>query len=152
MYPEHCSFYPTGNSYKFQAGNRVNAMLWFKHLSAACQSNRQQVRGWGWGCTPLYVFNHRPGTYEIALSFIEQVPANLMTFEWSSQCFTRDQVSCYCASDIGGKVNDEPGHLRRFPCLSMGSSTLKQWTKLIQFLALTVKRERGELYSLHHVR
>ncbi|XP_056387790.1 ras-specific guanine nucleotide-releasing factor RalGPS2 isoform X5 [Hyla sarda] len=40
-----------GNSYKFQAGNRVNAMLWFKHLSAACQSNRQQV------------------------------PANLMTFE-----------------------------------------------------------------------
>lgn len=40
-----------GNSYKFQAGNRVNSMLWFKHLSAACQSNRQQV------------------------------PANLMTFE-----------------------------------------------------------------------
>ncbi|XP_026559108.1 ras-specific guanine nucleotide-releasing factor RalGPS2 isoform X1 [Pseudonaja textilis] len=40
-----------GNSYKFQAGNRMNAMLWFKHLSAACQSNRQQV------------------------------PANLMTFE-----------------------------------------------------------------------
>ncbi|XP_073449484.1 ras-specific guanine nucleotide-releasing factor RalGPS2 isoform X3 [Aquarana catesbeiana] len=40
-----------GNSYKFQAGNRSNAMLWFKHLSAACQSNRQQV------------------------------PANLMTFE-----------------------------------------------------------------------
>uniref|UniRef100_A0A8C5SQI3 Ral GEF with PH domain and SH3 binding motif 2 n=1 Tax=Laticauda laticaudata TaxID=8630 RepID=A0A8C5SQI3_LATLA len=33
-----------GNSYKFQAGNRMNAMLWFKHLSAACQSNRQQVR------------------------------------------------------------------------------------------------------------
>uniref|UniRef100_A0A4W3H1R9 Ral GEF with PH domain and SH3 binding motif 2 n=1 Tax=Callorhinchus milii TaxID=7868 RepID=A0A4W3H1R9_CALMI len=32
-----------GNSYKFQAGGRVNAMLWFKHLSAACQSNRQQV-------------------------------------------------------------------------------------------------------------
>ncbi|XP_043941161.1 ras-specific guanine nucleotide-releasing factor RalGPS2 [Protopterus annectens] len=32
-----------GNSYKFQAGNRVNAMLWFKHLSAACQSNRQQA-------------------------------------------------------------------------------------------------------------
>ncbi|XP_041446443.1 ras-specific guanine nucleotide-releasing factor RalGPS2 isoform X4 [Xenopus laevis] len=40
-----------GNSYKFQAGSRMNAMLWFKHLSAACQSNRQQV------------------------------PANLMTFE-----------------------------------------------------------------------
>lgn len=33
-----------GNSYKFQAGNRMNALLWFKHLSAACQSNRQQVR------------------------------------------------------------------------------------------------------------
>lgn len=32
-----------GNSYKFQAGNRLNAMLWFKHLNAACQSNRQQV-------------------------------------------------------------------------------------------------------------
>ncbi|KAK6484467.1 ras-specific guanine nucleotide-releasing factor RalGPS2 isoform X1 [Huso huso] len=32
-----------GNSYKYQAGNRMNALLWFKHLSAACQSNRQQV-------------------------------------------------------------------------------------------------------------
>ncbi|XP_030626637.1 ras-specific guanine nucleotide-releasing factor RalGPS2 isoform X2 [Chanos chanos] len=32
-----------GNSYKFQAGNKSNALLWFKHLSAACQSNRQQV-------------------------------------------------------------------------------------------------------------
>lgn len=32
-----------GNSYKFQAGNRMNAMLWFKHLTAACQSNKQQV-------------------------------------------------------------------------------------------------------------
>lgn len=32
-----------GNSYKFQAGSRMNAMLWFKHLSAACQSDRQQV-------------------------------------------------------------------------------------------------------------
>ncbi|XP_076873322.1 ras-specific guanine nucleotide-releasing factor RalGPS2 isoform X2 [Brachyhypopomus gauderio] len=32
-----------GNSYKFQAGNRMNALLWFKHLSAACQSNKQQV-------------------------------------------------------------------------------------------------------------
>ncbi|XP_056271494.1 ras-specific guanine nucleotide-releasing factor RalGPS2 isoform X2 [Pseudoliparis swirei] len=32
-----------GNTYKYQAGNRMNAMLWFKHLSAACQSNRQQV-------------------------------------------------------------------------------------------------------------
>uniref|UniRef100_A0A2K6FPI5 Ral GEF with PH domain and SH3 binding motif 2 n=1 Tax=Propithecus coquereli TaxID=379532 RepID=A0A2K6FPI5_PROCO len=31
------------NSYKFQAGNRMNAMQWFKHLSAACQSNKQQV-------------------------------------------------------------------------------------------------------------
>ncbi|KAI4829049.1 hypothetical protein KUCAC02_023112 [Chaenocephalus aceratus] len=33
----------TGNTYKYQAGNRMNALLWFKHLSAACQSNRQQV-------------------------------------------------------------------------------------------------------------
>ncbi|XP_041064520.1 ras-specific guanine nucleotide-releasing factor RalGPS2 isoform X5 [Carcharodon carcharias] len=33
-----------GNSYKFQAGKRGNAMLWFKHLSSACQSNRQQVQ------------------------------------------------------------------------------------------------------------
>ncbi|XP_040262495.1 ras-specific guanine nucleotide-releasing factor RalGPS2 isoform X3 [Bufo bufo] len=54
--PEHPDIFlltdsEKGNSYKFQAGNRVNAMLWFKHLSAACQSNRQQV------------------------------PANLMTFE-----------------------------------------------------------------------
>nr|XP_057928256.1 ras-specific guanine nucleotide-releasing factor RalGPS2 isoform X3 [Doryrhamphus excisus] len=32
-----------GNTYKYQAGNRMNALLWFKHLSAACQSNRQQV-------------------------------------------------------------------------------------------------------------
>ncbi|XP_029938514.1 ras-specific guanine nucleotide-releasing factor RalGPS2 isoform X2 [Salarias fasciatus] len=32
-----------GNTYKYQAGNRGNAQLWFKHLSAACQSNRQQV-------------------------------------------------------------------------------------------------------------
>uniref|UniRef100_A0A3P9IBT7 Ral GEF with PH domain and SH3 binding motif 2 n=1 Tax=Oryzias latipes TaxID=8090 RepID=A0A3P9IBT7_ORYLA len=32
-----------GNTYKYQAGNRTNAMLWFKHLSAACQSNRQQA-------------------------------------------------------------------------------------------------------------
>uniref|UniRef100_A0A6Q2XRJ1 Ral GEF with PH domain and SH3 binding motif 2 n=1 Tax=Esox lucius TaxID=8010 RepID=A0A6Q2XRJ1_ESOLU len=32
-----------GNSYKFQAGSMSNAELWFKHLSAACQSNRQQV-------------------------------------------------------------------------------------------------------------
>ncbi|KAK5622066.1 RasGEF [Crenichthys baileyi] len=31
-----------GNTYKYQAGNRMNALLWFKHLSAACQSNRQQ--------------------------------------------------------------------------------------------------------------
>ncbi|XP_035032127.1 ras-specific guanine nucleotide-releasing factor RalGPS2 isoform X3 [Hippoglossus stenolepis] len=32
-----------GNTYKYQAGNRMNALLWFKHLSGACQSNRQQV-------------------------------------------------------------------------------------------------------------
>ncbi|KAL4634965.1 ras-specific guanine nucleotide-releasing factor RalGPS2-like isoform X1 [Arapaima gigas] len=32
-----------GTSYKFQAGNRTNALLWFKHLSVACQSNQQQV-------------------------------------------------------------------------------------------------------------
>ncbi|XP_074817132.1 ras-specific guanine nucleotide-releasing factor RalGPS2 isoform X4 [Natator depressus] len=46
--PEHPDLFlltdsEKGNSYKFQAGNRMNAMLWFKHLSAACQSNRQQV-------------------------------------------------------------------------------------------------------------
>ncbi|TNN60577.1 Ras-specific guanine nucleotide-releasing factor RalGPS1 [Liparis tanakae] len=35
-----------GNTYKYQAGNRMNALLWFKHLSAACQSNRQQVASW----------------------------------------------------------------------------------------------------------
>ncbi|XP_023559340.1 ras-specific guanine nucleotide-releasing factor RalGPS2 [Octodon degus] len=54
--PEHPDLFlltdsEKGNSYKFQAGSRMNAMLWFKHLSAACQSNKQQV------------------------------PANLMTFE-----------------------------------------------------------------------
>ncbi|XP_075472714.1 ras-specific guanine nucleotide-releasing factor RalGPS2 isoform X1 [Ascaphus truei] len=54
--PEHPDLFlltdsEKGNSYKFQAGNRMNAMLWFKHLSTACQSNRQQA------------------------------PANLMTFE-----------------------------------------------------------------------
>ncbi|KAM8875619.1 ras-specific guanine nucleotide-releasing factor RalGPS2 isoform 2-T5 [Spinachia spinachia] len=32
-----------GNTYKYQAGNRMNALLWFKHLSAACQSNTHQV-------------------------------------------------------------------------------------------------------------
>ncbi|CAL8309117.1 unnamed protein product [Lota lota] len=32
-----------GNTYKYQAGNRTNATMWFKHLSTACQSNRQQV-------------------------------------------------------------------------------------------------------------
>uniref|UniRef100_A0A8C8VF96 Ral GEF with PH domain and SH3 binding motif 2 n=1 Tax=Pelusios castaneus TaxID=367368 RepID=A0A8C8VF96_9SAUR len=47
--PEHPDLFlltdsEKGNSYKFQAGNRMNAMLWFKHLSTACQSNRQQVR------------------------------------------------------------------------------------------------------------
>ncbi|KAM8931125.1 ras-specific guanine nucleotide-releasing factor RalGPS2 isoform 3-T3 [Pelodytes ibericus] len=46
--PEHPDLFlltdsEKGNSYKFQTGNRANAMLWFKHLSAACQSNRQQV-------------------------------------------------------------------------------------------------------------
>uniref|UniRef100_A0A8C9W675 Ral GEF with PH domain and SH3 binding motif 2 n=1 Tax=Scleropages formosus TaxID=113540 RepID=A0A8C9W675_SCLFO len=46
--PEHSDVFlltdsERGNSYKFQAGNRANALLWFKHLSAACQSNRQQV-------------------------------------------------------------------------------------------------------------
>ncbi|KAK2492791.1 hypothetical protein MC885_014708, partial [Smutsia gigantea] len=46
--PEHPDLFlltdsEKGNSYKFQAGNRMNAMLWFKHLSAACQSNKQQV-------------------------------------------------------------------------------------------------------------
>ncbi|KAG8517162.1 Ras-specific guanine nucleotide-releasing factor RalGPS2, partial [Galemys pyrenaicus] len=44
--PEHPDLFlltdsEKGNSYKFQAGNRMNAMLWFKHLSAACQSNKQ---------------------------------------------------------------------------------------------------------------
>ncbi|XP_034036284.1 ras-specific guanine nucleotide-releasing factor RalGPS2 isoform X1 [Thalassophryne amazonica] len=32
-----------GNTYKYQAGSRMNALLWFKHLSAACQSNRPPV-------------------------------------------------------------------------------------------------------------
>ncbi|XP_066217717.1 ras-specific guanine nucleotide-releasing factor RalGPS2 isoform X1 [Saccopteryx leptura] len=46
--PEHTDLFlltdsEKGNSYKFQAGNRMNALLWFKHLSAACQSDRPQV-------------------------------------------------------------------------------------------------------------
>uniref|UniRef100_A0AAR2JL08 Ral GEF with PH domain and SH3 binding motif 2 n=1 Tax=Pygocentrus nattereri TaxID=42514 RepID=A0AAR2JL08_PYGNA len=47
-----------GNSYKFQAGNRMNALLWFKHLSAACQSNRQQVScnlSFRQSCTSLFL-------------------------------------------------------------------------------------------------
>uniref|UniRef100_A0AAY4CYE9 Ral GEF with PH domain and SH3 binding motif 2 n=1 Tax=Denticeps clupeoides TaxID=299321 RepID=A0AAY4CYE9_9TELE len=39
-----------GNSYKYQAGNKMNALLWFKHLSAACQSNKQQV------CVKVLIF------------------------------------------------------------------------------------------------
>uniref|UniRef100_A0A8C6T954 Ral GEF with PH domain and SH3 binding motif 2 n=1 Tax=Neogobius melanostomus TaxID=47308 RepID=A0A8C6T954_9GOBI len=47
--PEHPDVFmltdsENGNTYKYQAGNRMNALLWFKHLSAACQSNRQQVK------------------------------------------------------------------------------------------------------------
>lgn len=46
--PEHPDLFlltdsERGNSYKFQAGNRMNAMLWFKHLSAACHSNQPQA-------------------------------------------------------------------------------------------------------------
>jgi len=48
---------PTGNSYKFQAGNRMNALLWFKHLSAACQSNRQQVCVCVCMCVCVYLFS-----------------------------------------------------------------------------------------------
>ncbi|XP_067828891.1 ras-specific guanine nucleotide-releasing factor RalGPS1-like [Heptranchias perlo] len=32
-----------GNSYKFHAESRLNALLWFKHLSRACKSNRKQL-------------------------------------------------------------------------------------------------------------
>ncbi|XP_059846889.1 ras-specific guanine nucleotide-releasing factor RalGPS2-like [Hypanus sabinus] len=32
-----------GNSYKFLAGSRMNAMLWFKHLSRACKTNWRQL-------------------------------------------------------------------------------------------------------------
>ncbi|XP_055520177.1 ras-specific guanine nucleotide-releasing factor RalGPS1-like [Leucoraja erinacea] len=35
--PEH------GNSYKFQAGSKMNAMLWFKHMSRACKINWRQL-------------------------------------------------------------------------------------------------------------
>ncbi|XP_072924149.1 ras-specific guanine nucleotide-releasing factor RalGPS2-like [Hemitrygon akajei] len=35
--PEH------ENSYKFLAGSRMNAMLWFKHLSRACKTNWRQL-------------------------------------------------------------------------------------------------------------
>ncbi|XP_036198130.1 ras-specific guanine nucleotide-releasing factor RalGPS2 isoform X1 [Myotis myotis] len=54
--PEHPDLFlltdsEKGNSYKFQAGNRMNAMLWFKHLSAACQSNKQQVDVGFCGCS-----------------------------------------------------------------------------------------------------
>ncbi|XP_023674547.1 ras-specific guanine nucleotide-releasing factor RalGPS2-like isoform X1 [Paramormyrops kingsleyae] len=46
--PEHSDVFlltdsERGNTYKYQAGSRANAQLWFKHLSAACQSNKQQV-------------------------------------------------------------------------------------------------------------
>ncbi|CAN0350549.1 unnamed protein product [Lampetra fluviatilis] len=32
-----------GNSYKFQAGTRLNAHLWHRHLDSSCKSNRPQV-------------------------------------------------------------------------------------------------------------
>lgn len=66
-----------GNTYKFQAGNRMNALLWFKHLSAACQSNRQQV--WKHVNThgSLFLALHSPRLFT-------QVPANLMSFEWAT--------------------------------------------------------------------
>uniref|UniRef100_A0A8C5D366 Ral GEF with PH domain and SH3 binding motif 2 n=1 Tax=Gadus morhua TaxID=8049 RepID=A0A8C5D366_GADMO len=46
--PEHPDIFlltdsENGNTYKYQAGTRTNALMWFKYLSTACQSNRQQV-------------------------------------------------------------------------------------------------------------
>ncbi|KAB0345776.1 hypothetical protein FD754_022702, partial [Muntiacus muntjak] len=57
--PEHPDLFlltdsEKGNSYKFQAGSRMNAMLWFKHLSAACQSNKQQVKNLMVPCQKLF--------------------------------------------------------------------------------------------------
>lgn len=48
--PHSVCLHRLGNTYKYQAGNRMNALLWYKHLSAACQSNRQQV----WNDTPTH--------------------------------------------------------------------------------------------------
>lgn len=70
-----------GNTYKYQAGNRMNALLWFKHLSAACQSNRQQV----WSCITnscTHTHTRFPSLYVPHLC--TQVPANLMSFEWAT--------------------------------------------------------------------
>uniref|UniRef100_A0A8C4DGQ4 Ral GEF with PH domain and SH3 binding motif 2 n=1 Tax=Dicentrarchus labrax TaxID=13489 RepID=A0A8C4DGQ4_DICLA len=50
-----------GNTYKYQAGNRMNALLWFKHLSAACQSNRQQVRSH----INTYLLTHTPALFTV---------------------------------------------------------------------------------------
>ncbi|XP_071010371.1 ras-specific guanine nucleotide-releasing factor RalGPS2 isoform X3 [Oncorhynchus clarkii lewisi] len=62
-----------GNTYKYQAGNKMNALLWFKHLSAACQSNRQQwtinlVELWdvssplSWDGWTLFILHHSPSS------------------------------------------------------------------------------------------
>lgn len=65
-----------GNTYKYQAGNKMNALLWFKHLSAACQSNRQQVTHIH-TLTHTYTHTNQPSHFSLSL----QVPANLMSFE-----------------------------------------------------------------------
>uniref|UniRef100_A0A671V611 Ral GEF with PH domain and SH3 binding motif 2 n=1 Tax=Sparus aurata TaxID=8175 RepID=A0A671V611_SPAAU len=83
--PEHPDVFlltdsENGNTYKFQAGNRMNALLWFKHLSAACQSNRQQVRS---RMNTQHSLTH---SGDCSVTFLtpglcSQVPANLMSFE-----------------------------------------------------------------------
>ena len=92
MFPEFCKnrwkpdlaahvicLYCLGNTYKYQAGNRMNALLWFKHLSGACQSNRQQVCG--------HIAHTHTRIHCLVLSCVlqfslfSQVPTNLMSFE-----------------------------------------------------------------------
>lgn len=79
--PHAVCFHCLGNTYKYQAGNRMNALLWYKHLSAACQSNRQQV----WRHEYAHTHRHSWGWLTRAFCKIwlfSQVPANLMSFEW----------------------------------------------------------------------
>lgn len=96
-----------GNTYKYQAGNRINALLWFKHLSAACQSNRQQV----WSCitnscthTPAHTVSsivHTSPLYPGASQFDVIRVSDHGDCDWAQERGTRSQT------DEGGEEEEE---------------------------------------------